>query len=245
LINYDGNLIDAVFLAALQCLKTLKLPQVRGKEDSVKILEDKPWKNINVHHMPIPITFYFIDNENNVILDPDLKEEKVTTSRNTVFINVFGDICGIHTQGVLSLSFPTYQECLSIAEKKAKAITLIMREKLKHSEDYMIDNLALDLGELAIDDGEGDAEDATKQKKEFVKTIKKSIKKDFDNEQLDDQLVVDALKRKKVPKLSEDSSKRGTYQVKGKRQFKAKEKNIEDEEDDEEEETVQMKSEFN
>lgn len=72
-INYDGNLIDSVFLAALQCLKTLKLPQVRGKDDSVKILEDKPWKNINVHHMPIPVTFYFIQNEENVLLDPDIK----------------------------------------------------------------------------------------------------------------------------------------------------------------------------
>lgn len=77
LINYDGNLIDAVFLATLQCLKTLKLPQVRGKEDSVKILEDKPWKTINVHHMPIPVTFYFIGSEENVILDPNAKEEKV------------------------------------------------------------------------------------------------------------------------------------------------------------------------
>lgn len=72
-INYDGNLIDSVFLAALQCLKTLKLPQVRGKDDSVKILDDKPWKNINVHHMPIPVTFYFIQNEENVLLDPDIK----------------------------------------------------------------------------------------------------------------------------------------------------------------------------
>lgn len=92
LINYDGNLFDAAFLAALQCLKTLKLPQVRGKEESVKILTDKPWKGINVHHMPIPITFYFIKDEEHVLLDPNIKEEKVCTSRNTIFMNVFGDI---------------------------------------------------------------------------------------------------------------------------------------------------------
>ena len=86
LINYDGNLIDAIFLTTLQCLKTLKLPQVRGKDDSVKILEDKPWKNINVHHMPIPITFYFIQSEENVLLDPNIKEEKVCTSLSLIHI---------------------------------------------------------------------------------------------------------------------------------------------------------------
>jgi len=43
----------------------------------VKILEDKPWKNINVHHMPIPVTFYFMDNEENILIDPEIKEEKV------------------------------------------------------------------------------------------------------------------------------------------------------------------------
>jgi len=128
LLNYDGNLLDAVFIAALMCLKSLKVPQVRGKEDTVKILEDKPWKHINVHHMPIPITFHFIQNEENVIIDPNAKEEKVCTSRNTIFMNVFGDICGIHTFGVLNLSFETFQKCMSVAESKAKEITGILRE---------------------------------------------------------------------------------------------------------------------
>ncbi len=119
-----------------------------------------------------------------------------------------------------------------------------MREKLKHTQEFKIENLTEELQQMQIDDGEGDAEDATTKKKEFVKTVKKTMKKDFDNEEVEGELVIDALKRKKIPRLDEDSSKRGTYQVRGKRDFKAKEKAIPSDDDEEEEDTVQMKSEF-
>lgn len=160
-------------------------------------------------------------------------------------MNVFGDICGIHTFGVLALSFETYQKCMTIAETKAKEITRIMREKLKHSEDFKLTSLTKNLEDMNID-SEINTENVIKQKKKFVKTIKDSIDTDFDNEQVDDKLVVDALKRQKIPKLGEDSSKRGSRQAKGKRDYKSKHKEQDEEmdEDDEEEEIVQMKSEF-
>ena len=195
--------------------------------------------------MPIPVTFHFIEDEDNVIIDPDIKEEKICTSRNTIFMNVFGDICGIHTHGMLSLSFEKYQDCLSIAEAKAKEITVIMRETLLNSENFKIENLAEELENMEIDEGESKIKDATKERSNFIKIIKKNIKKDTDNEQVSDKLVVDTLKRKKIPKIGEGSGQRSSKQYRGKRDTKAKDKQKEEEDgSDEEEETVQMKSEF-
>ena len=135
-LNYDGNLLDSVFLAVLMWLKTLKLPQVRYKDNKVTVLDDKEWKNINVHHMPIPITFWFMDsNPDFPLLDPNWKEEKVCESRNTVFTNVFGDICGITTVGSISISPETYINWMITAEEKAKEITKILRQSLKDREE--------------------------------------------------------------------------------------------------------------
>jgi len=227
----------------LQCLKTLRLPQVRAKDETIKILTDKPWKNINVHHMPIPITFYFIGSEEHVLLDPNAKEEKVCTSRNTVFMNVFGDICGIHTLGVLDLSFETYNRCLAVAETKAKEVTKVIRDQLSNIEEFKMKNIISDLDQMKIDD-DADADTHAQgkaSKDQFIKTIKETIDKDFDNEQLDDNLIVSTMKRQKIPKLGEDSAKRGAVKTRGKRNFKASYKSNQDkknDDDDEEEEVV-------
>ena len=242
IINYDGNIIDALFLAVLQWLKTIKLPQVRAKDESVVILTDKPWKNINVHHMPIPVTFYFIKDEDHVLIDPDAKEEKVWTCRNTIFMNVFGDIWGIHTLGALDLSFERLNACLTIAEEKAKELTKIMRDKLKNIEDFKLKSIVSDLENMNIEESvDENLEQKNKSSKDkFIKNIKDSIDADFDNEQLDDNLIVTTMKRQKIPKLGEESSKRGSTQIKNKKNVKFGYKKPKDEEmEDDEEEVVQ------
>lgn len=77
---YDGNLIDSCLFAALLSLSTTKIPQVRVVGDTqINILHDKPWKPINVHHIPFPITFHQFEGQ--FILDPNLKEEWVCEAR--------------------------------------------------------------------------------------------------------------------------------------------------------------------
>jgi exosome complex RNA-binding protein Rrp42 (RNase PH superfamily) len=122
ILAYDGNSIDPTFFAALMCLSSTSLPQVRVTGDSsIKILE-KPWLPINVHHVPFPITFNFFTTEDQVLIDTNQKEEKVCTSRTTIFANVFGDICGIHTMGLLDISYETLEACLDIAVETSKIL---------------------------------------------------------------------------------------------------------------------------
>ena len=59
LLNDDGNLIDAFFLGAVLALKNTRLPEVSMKGDNVMVSNTKH-NYINVHHLPICSTFYFI-----------------------------------------------------------------------------------------------------------------------------------------------------------------------------------------
>ena len=58
-MNDDGNLIDAFFLGAVLALKNTRLPEVSMKGDNVMVSNTKH-NYINVHHLPICSTFYFI-----------------------------------------------------------------------------------------------------------------------------------------------------------------------------------------
>ena len=59
LLNDDGNLIDAFFLASILALKNTRLPEVSMKNEDIMIAHDKQ-NYLNVHHIPVCSTFYFI-----------------------------------------------------------------------------------------------------------------------------------------------------------------------------------------
>ena len=70
---------------------------------------------MNVHHIPICTTFYFLnDPRNNTeaqeddlsqkpIIDVCSQEEKLCSSRLSIVLNIFGDICGMTSLGALGI----------------------------------------------------------------------------------------------------------------------------------------------
>lgn len=99
LLNDDGNIFDAVFLAAMLALKNTRLPEVSMSRDQIKI-NDSKLKYMNVHHIPVCTTFYFMkDMPDLAVLDVNSKEEKLTTSRLSIVMNTYEDICGMTTLG--------------------------------------------------------------------------------------------------------------------------------------------------
>lgn len=68
MVNDDGNLIDAFFLAAVLALKNTRLPEVSMKGDSIFVSRDKQ-HFLNVHHIPVCSTFYFIPGIEEPIID--------------------------------------------------------------------------------------------------------------------------------------------------------------------------------
>ena len=94
LLNDDGNLIDAFFLAAVLALKNTRLPEVSMKGDDIMVSNTKS-NYINVHHLLIYTTFYFIPQVDMPIVDACAKEERLATARLSVCMNVFEDVCGM------------------------------------------------------------------------------------------------------------------------------------------------------
>ena len=129
LINDDGNLVDAFFLAAILALKNTRLPEVsmRGDEILVSNLVEKQ-HYINVHHLPISTTFFVIPNvDGEPIVDANSKEERLATARLSICMNVFEDVCGMQTLGQLEVDPLTVMECAKQALRIAKETTVIVR----------------------------------------------------------------------------------------------------------------------
>jgi exosome complex component RRP45 len=94
LINDDGNLIDAFFLAAILALKNTRLPEVTMKGDTLSISKENT-RFLQVHHLPICSTFYFIPGIDEPIVDATAKEERLATARLSICMNVYEDVCGM------------------------------------------------------------------------------------------------------------------------------------------------------
>ena len=116
-----------------------------------KLQEKKPFE-LSVHHLPLCLTFYFYDKSSLVLIDPNVtsavlipkaKEEKLAEGRLTIAINIFRDVCGIHTSGNLLLSPETIFKHLHIAENKVATLTEQLREAYeKRAALYIVDVLA-------------------------------------------------------------------------------------------------------
>lgn len=102
LLNDDGNLIDAFFLAAVLALKNTRLPEVSMKGDNIMVSNTKS-NYVNVHHLPICTTFYFIQNLEQPLVDACAKEERLATARLSICMNVFEDVCGMQTLGQMDI----------------------------------------------------------------------------------------------------------------------------------------------
>lgn len=110
LLNEDGNLIDAFFLTTVLALMNTILPEVTISRDKIRINEDR-YKNLNVHHIPICTTFYFLEDIAHPVVDANAKEEKLSTSKLSICMNIFEDLCGISSLGTLEIDAQVLMDC--------------------------------------------------------------------------------------------------------------------------------------
>lgn len=122
LLNDDGNLIDAFFLAAVLALKNTRLPEVLMKGDSIFVSTDSLKQHfLNVHHIPVCTTFYFVPGISGPIVDAQSKEERLASARLSICVNVYEDICGMQTLGQMEVDpqqmVTSVRDSISIAKK--------------------------------------------------------------------------------------------------------------------------------
>lgn len=122
--NDDGNLADAMGLAALAALKDSKYPKYDPKEDKIDYKE-KTNKKVILRQLPIPVTVLKV--EDKFIVDPSLEEEKVMDARLTVTSVEDGRICALQKGGEKPLSEDDINKMVEIAIKKAKELRSLLK----------------------------------------------------------------------------------------------------------------------
>ena len=112
-INDEGNLQDAAALGAIAALLTSKIPNVQydmGDEDETLPVRD------------IPIAVTAVEFDGDIVLDPNLYEENVATSRLTVISNTDGSISGMQRKGSFAVDEEHINNMVDLAIDKAKEI---------------------------------------------------------------------------------------------------------------------------
>ena len=128
LLNDDGNCFDAFFISSILALKNTRLPEVTLKNNKI-LINDAKLKYLNVHHLPICTTFYYIKDNETPILDVNSKEERLCKSRYSIVMNAYEDICGMTTLGALDIDQSQVFENMKLALEKTKFITNLIRER--------------------------------------------------------------------------------------------------------------------
>lgn len=129
-LNEDGNIFDACFLAAVACLMNTRLPEVTlSGPNNIRVNEQK-LRNLNVHHIPVCTSFYFIEGLSSSlpIIDATAKEEKLAKSRLSICMNIFEDLCGMTTFGSLEVDPRIVLACTQQTLSLTKEITRKMRD---------------------------------------------------------------------------------------------------------------------
>ncbi len=125
-LDHDGNLIDAAAIAAVNALKNAELPVYDEEEE--KINREETQGKLPTNDTPVAKTYAKIGDE--IVLDPQLHEEKSQDARLTVYVNEEDNICASQKGGKGAFKREEINNIIGKAVKKAPET----REKiLEHS----------------------------------------------------------------------------------------------------------------
>jgi len=132
-LNDSGNIVDCACIAAVAALAHFKRPDVTvsGSDVTIHSFDEKEGIPLNVHHMPICITFGFIGNGDRIIIDPEEKESSILSGDMVMACNTLGEICCAQMSGGCSLEYEQIMQCANIASVKASEITQQIKEVLE------------------------------------------------------------------------------------------------------------------
>ncbi|MDR2865955.1 MAG: exosome complex protein Rrp42 [Methanomassiliicoccaceae archaeon] len=115
-LNYDGNLFDAMNLAAVAALRTATVPAEQyGKG-----------KNHPLPTTCIPISVTAAKIGNTLILDPNFDEEQISSARLTVTTDDNGNYRAMQKGGQGSITLDELTQCLDMARDKGEEIRKII-----------------------------------------------------------------------------------------------------------------------
>jgi len=115
-MNFDGNMFDALSLASLAALNESKTPKL---EDD-KVVKGEFTGKLGVERQPIMSTFAKIGKY--IVVDPDLSEERAADARFSVSTTEDDYICACQKGGNGSFTVDELTHCIETAFAKAKEL---------------------------------------------------------------------------------------------------------------------------
>ena len=134
-LNNDGNLLDAMAIAAVIALKTAKMPKYDEKEGKVKYGE---WTNKPVplnDKLPINMTFHKIDG--NILLDPTSEEEEASEARLSLCLTKKGKeifINAMQKGGEKPFKAEEIEKIMETAVEKYKELEAELEKKIEKAK---------------------------------------------------------------------------------------------------------------
>eukprot|EP01090_Pellita_catalonica_P017188 TRINITY_DN5128_c0_g1_i1.p1 TRINITY_DN5128_c0_g1~~TRINITY_DN5128_c0_g1_i1.p1 ORF type:complete len:441 (+),score=85.97 TRINITY_DN5128_c0_g1_i1:76-1398(+) len=133
ILDHCGNVTDCASIATITALLHFRRPDAAMRGDSIVIYPDTERDPVplSIHHIPISVTFSFLDDGEFVLVDPNFKEEQVMEGTMTITVNNYKEICAIHKGGGTPILASKLIECSKIAYVKVKEITQVIQKSLK------------------------------------------------------------------------------------------------------------------
>jgi exosome complex component RRP43 len=85
-INDEGNVFDAIWIAILSALKCVVLPVLRMDEEAGLVYSGKEGKALRLGTLPLPLSFVYSSEREALIADPTQKEESIMAEYNVLLL---------------------------------------------------------------------------------------------------------------------------------------------------------------
>lgn len=125
IINDCGNLMDCSFLASMAALMDTKMPKL----ENGTIVRDAYDKDLEVEHVPVEVTVCKI--ADNLIVDPEIEEEKGVKEKMTVCVREDDMLCALQKQGTIGLTMDEAKKMIELAIEKSKDLRKILVKSVK------------------------------------------------------------------------------------------------------------------
>lgn len=189
-LNNDGNMVDALCVAAITALSHFRRPDiiVCGEDAAVVSTEERDPLPLTLHHLPICVTFAVFDDGKYILIDPTELEEHVMDGTLVVCMNRHKEVCIIQTTGNASLLREQISRCKEICFVNVCAISDKIVSVLQRGETG--DPVTITL--KSLEEEQEKPKKKKKLKKEKAKVIQKSPE-EIKGEDSNDEVVMEDL----------------------------------------------------
>ncbi|DAZ99485.1 TPA: hypothetical protein N0F65_001670 [Lagenidium giganteum] len=145
-VDHGGNLVDCVSLAAIAAMMHFRRPEVSVQNSTAVVynIDEHAAVPPSLHHIPISISFCFIENREDedspiIFMDPTDREERITDGSITFTFNSFRELCAVHKIGGAAISTTEVLRCAQIAAARVGELTEFLREEAEQADKVAID----------------------------------------------------------------------------------------------------------